>query len=226
MGIEPGGITHNFKAEIFMGRFSDIMRADELKADKDAYDLWLRKTRAEKRTAYQATIAKTGNKKSNVGTELGYIFPFGVVQTAKVVLAVGIVKDGEDLATSEETEGALITKLRTAVVGDALYASVSAPTAGLIVFDTRGKKIKPAKVKLVQVGAKVEGVVSRITGRPYSYRKKNSVSCSFGQKIGTATDFESAKSVIRKALETSDGDYTAYFTPQGDIDIGVVATAP
>lgn len=207
-----------------MGRFSDIMRADELKADKDAYELWLKKTRAEKQAAYKTTIEKTGNKRSNVGTETGFIFPFGVDQSKKIVLALGLLKEGSDLAASEENEAALITKMRTAVIGAALYASTGNLPAAHIVFDTAGKKIKPAKVRLVELGAKVDDIKSRFTGRPYSYRKRNSVSCSFGQKIGTETDYEKARVAIRTALET-EAKYTAYFTPQGEIDIVVTAAA-
>lgn len=220
--------------EVFMGRFNDIMRADELKADKDAYDLWLRKTRAEKRAAYQATITATGNKRSNVGAELAYIFPFGLPQARKVVLGVNVVAEGEEVGAGEEAEAALITKLRAAVIGAASYAYIpptsgaaAVPGAGGVIIDSRGKKIKPAKVKLVEVGARVEGIVSRITGRPYSYRKKNSVSSSFGQQIGGAnTEYETAKNALRAALETTDGNYTAYFTPQGEVDIAVTAAAP
>jgi hypothetical protein len=207
-----------------MTRMGDIMRADELKADKDAYEAWLKKTRAEKQAAYKATIEKTGNKRSNVGVETGFIFPFGIDQTKKIVLGVGLIAPGKDLGDNEEAESSLITKLREAVIGTALYGNIGTPAAGSIVFDVARKKIKPAKVKLVQIGDDVEGVKSRITDRPYSYRKKNSVSCSFGQKIGTATDYETAKIALRKALET-DSKYTTYFTPQGEIDIAIIAAS-
>lgn len=204
--------------------FKHISRADEYKADKTAYDAWLAKSRAEKQTAYKNQVAATGNKRSDVGKELGYIFPFGILQTKKILLGVNIVKAGENLEASEESAATIITKLRTAVVGAAKYANIPGtgfPAASSFTINAIGKKIKPAKVRLVRIGAKVEGIKSRYTDRPYTYRKKDSVSCSFGQLIGTDTPYETAIQDLRTALAT-DGD-KVYFTPQGNIDIAITS---
>lgn len=200
--------------------YKHISRADEYKADKTAYDAWLAKSRADKQTAYKNQVAATGNKRSDVNQELGYIFPFGILQTKKILLGVNVVMAGTNLETSEESAATLITKIRSAVVGAAKYSNIPGtgfPAAGSFTIDSRRKKIRPAKVKLVRVGAKVEGIRSRYTNRPYSYRKKDSVSCSFGQLIGTETSYETAVQDLRTVLGT-DGD-KVYFTPQGNIDI-------
>ncbi|HEY9864771.1 MAG TPA: hypothetical protein V6D21_11400, partial [Candidatus Obscuribacterales bacterium] len=198
-------------------------RADEYKAMKAKIDAWRAKTAKEKSDLYKAQIEKTGNKKSNVGFELGYIFPFGIDQSKKILLKVGLVKDGADRGGTEESAATLITELRAQVVGGALYASAkngtTFPATGSFITDVRGnKKIKPARVRLVQNVAKVDGIESRVTGNPYSYMKKDSVSCVFGQKIGTETSYESAKSALKTALLGIDGR-AVYFTPQGEINL-------
>jgi hypothetical protein len=110
-------------------------------------------------------------------------------------------------------------------VGQALYAALKITTAGAtfpaegsFITDARGnRKIKPARIKLVKTGAAVADVASRVTGNPYSYRIRDSVSCPFGQKIGTETSYENAKSALRSAF--TDPDLAVYFTPQGEINL-------
>lgn len=203
-------------------RFYHVERADEYKALKTKVDEWRAKSRADKSTLYKTQIGRTRNTKSNVGTEPGYIFPFGIDQSKKILLRVGLVKDGADVAATEESAATLITTLRAQVVGAALFATVkngtTFPAAGSFITDVRGnKKIKPARVKLVRTGAKVDGIASRITGTPYSYKKKDSVSCPFGQKIGTESNYENVKSALRTALLQD--DQAVYFTPQGEINL-------
>lgn len=203
-------------------RFYHVERADEYKAMKTKIDAWRAKTPAEKSTLYKDQVGKTGNKKSNVGFESGYIFPFGIEQSKKILLKVGLVKDGADVSATEESAATIVTSLRAQVVGAALYANVKVsgtfPATGSFVTDARGnRKIKPARIKLVKTGAAVPNIVSRVTGNPYSYHKKDSVSCPFGQKIGTETSYEQAKASLKSAF--TDPDLAAYFTPQGEINL-------
>lgn len=215
---------------LIMGRrFYHQQRAAQYAAEKIVIDNWLDKSTAEKSAAYAATVAITGNKKSNVGSEPGYIIPFGYLQTKKVWLQVGIVKEGTDLAATEEAENAMITLIRGTILPTGGYATLTKPVeAGAFITDVSRKKIKVARLKLVKASGSplATKVVSRITARPYTYTKKNSVSCPFGQKAGGTGDditFEGISKIF-EGLTTGTGslaDHFVYTTPQGKLPISV-----
>lgn len=88
------------------------------------------------------------------------------------------------------------------------------------------KQTKLAKVSLVEIGSVVttEGAnKSRITGRIYTYRKRNAVSLPFGQSDAVAEYF-TAKQNIKSALISTTAKRATYFKPQGDLDITLTAT--
>lgn len=214
---------------LIMGRrFYHQQRAAQYAAEKTIIDNWMDKTVAEKQTAYAAQIALTGNKKSNVGQETGYIIPFGYAQAKNVWLQVGLVIAGANLAASEENESAMITALRTVIIGADKYGTSTKPTAaGTFITDVARRKVQVAKLKIVKVGDPLaEKIASRITGRKYTYVKKDAVSCPFGQKIGGTGDditFEGVSSTF-ESLTTGTGallGYTVYTTPQGKLPISV-----
>lgn len=221
--------TSNYKGSNYMGRrFYHQQRAEQYKAEKIVIDAWMDKTQAQKATLYEAQVQKTGNKKSNVGTQPGYIIPFGYAQSKKVYLKVGLVKEGTNLATTEENEAGMITALRTVVIGATLYAQTAAPATGSFITDVSRKKIVVPRIKIVKVGNTLaEKLASRITGRKYTYTKKDAVSCPFGQKIGGTDDeitFEGVTATF-VGLSTATGGalaaYSVYTTPQGKLPISV-----
>lgn len=209
-----------------MGRrpYSDIMRADELKLAKDAYDTWLKKSKAEKTAAYQATVGKTGNKRSNVGKQEGYLTPFGIDSSKNIYIRAKLLAPATSTPTvGQEPATGEITSLTTAVIGAEKYSTLIAPASGTII---RVRNSELAKVKYVEVGSSIPGLISRITGRPYTYRRSNSVSTPFGQGLGgkTALDtYEEVVADIKKNTTISGGDKKLYFTRQGNIEIDFIA---
>ncbi len=202
--------------------FSLIKKADELKAAKDAYDAWLKLPLEQKQQKYEQQKSQTQNPRSNVDQQVGYIIPFGVDQAKKIYVRTKILAGGSTPAEGEEPATDLISKVTAAVI-TAKYALTATPTsAGVITVELN--KPKFAKVKLQQIDRTArKTITSRITGRPYTYRKTDSVSCSFGQEEGGSTDYESCRKAIRTALATGD-QYKVYFTSQGEVNIGVSET--
>ena len=209
-----------------MGRpFSDIMRAEELMEAKTQYDAWLKKSRAEKSQLYQQKITQTGNRRSNVGKVTGYLIPFGVDTTKAIYARVKVLApasspptEGEEAATTE------INNLTTAIVGADKYATTTKPTTeGTTIAKVRNSEL--ARVKYVEIGDTVPNMKSRITGRPYTYRRSDSVSCPFGRGIGgksTLTSFEDVRDDIKEQSAIKGDGKRLYFTRQGNVDIEVV----
>lgn len=207
-------------------RFYHQQRAAQYAAEKIVIDNWTDKTAAQKSELYATQIQKTGNKKSNVGTEPGYIIPFGYAQSKKVYLQVGLVKEGRNLVPTEENEGAMITALRTLIIGTDKYALSDKPTTtGSFITDVSRKRIQLARIKIVRVGNTLsEKIESRITGRKYTYTKKDAVSCPFGQKIGGSGDdltFEgvSATFLGLTVSPAALAAFSVYTSPQGKLPI-------
>ncbi|MFM6191077.1 hypothetical protein [Planktothrix sp.] len=202
-----------------MGKFSDIRRAEQLVKDKEAYDTWVKKSTADKQTAYKATQTKTGNYKTALEKEDGYIQPFGIDLAKKVFLIVDLPISGTAQTGKTESAATLITAFRTLVGARAAKAK---PTgAGNYLVESRGiKGFVPARAIITQKGSKVEGVISRFTNREYSYTTKNSVSCPFGAITGEE-GFEMAANGIKSG--TLPNDSSLRFTPQKGILITVTA---
>lgn len=204
-----------------MGRYSDINRADELKAAKDKLELWRKKDRAEKQAAYAATQAATGNKRSNVGRTIAWIQPFGAPD--KFFYETWIPGPASDPTAKEENANTIITKVANAakVQGQAL---IVAPVGANIVIQ-QAKKIQFAKVIYTEVGATVPTVKSRITDLPYSYRKTDSVSSNFGQAATGAISEQATQALLRAALLAATTNARVSFKPQGDVDVRLAAAS-
>lgn len=219
---------------LIMGRrFYHQQRAAQYAAEKTIIDNWIDKTAAEKSTLYAAQTALTGNKKSNVGKKIGYIIPFGFDQTDKVWLKVGLVAPGTNLTPNEEAATAMITALNTATTSTLALATETAPTAaGSFVTDVAGKKLKIARVRIVDVAAAplANKINSRITGRPYTYTKKDAISTPFGQVIGgtgNGLTFEGVAALLMSSAAPPAGaglaaNYKVYVTPQGLLPISAI----
>lgn len=215
-------------------RFYHQQRAAQYTAEKVIIDNWIDKTQAEKSALYAAQILKTGNKKSNVGQKIGYIVPFGYDQgTDKVWLKVGLVAPGTNLAPTEETANPMITALNAATINTIPLATETAPTtSGSSITDVARRKLQIARVRIVDVAAAPLGekIASRITGRKYTYTKKDAVSTPFGQKIGgtgNTITFAGVTALLMSSAAPPNGaglaaNYKVYVTPQGLLPIAVV----
>jgi hypothetical protein len=215
-------------------RFYHQQRAEQYKAEKVVIDNWMDKTAAEKSALYQTQIQKTGNKKSNVGKKIGYIAPFGFDQgTDKVWLKVGLIAPRDGTRAGEETASAMINALNTATITTIPVATETAPTAqGSSVTDVARRRLKIARVRIVDVASAplANKINSRITGRPYTYTKKDAVSTPFGQKIGgtgNAITFEGVAALLMSRSAPPNGaglaaTYKVYVTPQGLLPISVI----
>ncbi|WP_019487453.1 hypothetical protein [Kamptonema formosum] len=206
-----------------MGRYSDINRAEELLKAKEKLDLWLKKDRAEKQAAFAATQTATGNKRSNVGRTTAWIQPFGAPD--KFFYETWIPGPGSDPTPKQENANTIIAKVATAAreQGKAL---IDEPTGANIIIQ-KARKIQFAKVNYSEVGAAVAGIVSRITGIPYSYNKTDSVSSNFGQAATGAISEQATQALLRTALlgATPTGTQRVSFKPQGDVSIRAAASA-
>lgn len=215
-------------------RFYHQQRAAQYTAEKIVIDNWMDKTAAQKSELYAAQVVKTGNKKSNVGKKIGYIVPFGYDQgTDKVWLKVGLVAPGTNLAPTEESATAMITDLDTATLTTIPLATVTAPTTeGSSVTDVARRKLQIARVRIVNVATTplANKINSRITGRPYTYTKKDAVSTPFGQKIGgtgNTITFAGVTALLMSTAAAPSGaglaaKYKVYVTPQGLLPISIV----
>ncbi len=210
-----------------MGRpYSLIQKADELKAAKDNYDNWKKKTKAEKKVAYQDKIKETGNlRTARIGIK-AYLIPFGIEQSKKIWI-VGETVDSDTPGPGEESAATIVTKLKTVInpEGETGYVDLDAPTeTGSIIIATIPLS-RMAKITLTEVdnGSVSDAAqVSRITELPYSYRKRNSVSSRFGQKSGLAQqDYETARVDIKSSLALS-ADQKVYFVAQKTIELAMV----
>lgn len=207
-----------------MARYGDINRAEELKAAKDKLDLWLKMSRAEKQAAFAATQAATGNKRSNVGRTPAWIQPFGAPDKFFYETYIPGPPSGDPTA-KEENANTIITKVANAAKAEG-KALIAQPVGANIIIQ-KARKIQFAKVIYSQVGGAVNGVVSRITGIPYSYRKTDAVSSNFGQAATGAVSEQATQALLRTALlgATPSGNERVSFKPQGDVDVRLAAAS-
>ncbi|MEP6517452.1 hypothetical protein [Microcoleus vaginatus] len=212
-----------------MARFSDILRADELKAAKDKLEAWQKLDRAAKRAAYQAAVGD--HKRLNRASRVGYVKPFGAPDKfwyqTKVLAPASATPEPN---TKEENDAALITALLTVVSPTATTGYVLAAVPdGAGNMSAEAKKVQFAKVKLTErTGNGEPGKLSRMTGLPYMKYRTNTVSSSFGVN-GAATDKseQAARKALRDALLGNPPANNRFvgFTPQGEIgDIVIKAS--
>lgn len=206
-----------------MGRFSDVLRADELKKQKDNYELWLKLSTAEKQAAYAAAVVEGGGKRLRVGSQRGYVKLFGSDDgfvACKLLSSTNLNGD----ATNGETDTAFLNSIIAAVVGDAKYATTTKPSAsGNSILSGANLQGKLAKVTLKKSDSTKKKRTSRFLKSTYTGAASNSASCVFGALLGgTATTgtFQAACDVIRTTLIPAESQgLSIRFTPQGDINI-------
>lgn len=208
-----------------MGRpYSLIQKADELKVAKDNFDNWNKLGRAEKRALYQTKKGLTGNLRSARESGILYIVPFGVKKSDSIWILGSTAVAGTAVANVSESSAALITALAGLIVGATKWGQTTVPTGtGTLIVEST-KKSELAQVKLVETGEIIGAAgESRITKLPYTYRKKDSVSSRFGQKIdGAEQSFEVARQSIRAAGNGLSEDQKLYFKNQKEIKLTVV----
>lgn len=196
-----------------MGRFRDINRAEELLAAKNKLDAWRKLDTAAKQAAYKASRL---GLRTNRGSQVGYILPFGETRPfffeTKVLAGSA---QGESPTANEENENALITAIVTTIVGVTNKRVVTtAPTsAGVII--KKARKIQFAKVKVQIPGtAQAREATSRFTGKKYRQTEIKSASCPFGALTGSETEQE-AQGAVRTAILALLPTAVITFTPQG-----------
>ncbi|MEG4583439.1 hypothetical protein QUA71_28105 [Microcoleus sp. MON1_C5] len=194
-----------------MARFRDIMRADELKAQKNAYEAYLKLSTPEKQAAYAASML---GKRSNVGRQIGYIRPFGGPDNFYYETKV-LAAPAKAPTPKEQTETSLINTVTTAIIAATGKHVVTAVPTGTNLVIKRARKIQFAKVKVIVPGSEVrENRSSRFTGKKYTQTEVNSVSCSFG-RLDQNQNEQDAQTAIINALRSSLPNATILFTPQG-----------
>lgn len=217
------GYTKNSKREIIlMARFSDINRADELKAAKDKLEAYMKLTTAAKQAAYK-TATKGG--RLLVGKQDGLLIPFGLPDD-KIYVGLKLPAPSSSTVTGEEQEkdNALISQVIGTIVGDALWARTTRPPTTTVIGSMGRSQPPAARVIYTKKGAQADRI-SRFTGKGYKSPTVNTVSCPFGIKVGAPTAdrgfSETAVDVINalKPKTPIDDSTAVRVKPQGYIDI-------
>lgn len=193
-------------------RFSDILRADELKAAKDEFEKWMKLSRAEKKAAYNAVITASGNQRTARNTESCYVRIYGDTETIKVYTLSQKVT-GSTAGEGTESSSALASSLVTLLTN---YTHAAPAAEKSITIKLRRGLLASCKLSKEKTGAIYNGT-SRFTKIPYRTRLKDTISQRFGQKAGNSSYF-SDKTDITKAVNALDG-YFVSFETQGNIDL-------
>ena len=192
-----------------MGKFTDISRGPELAKAYDAYQAWLKKTRAQKQAAYRA-VAKP--KASRVRPERvdAYVLPFNsnVAGVYYMVRALSATQTG---AGSD-----VIGTVRKLVDGARILEELPDADKNLAISIPR---YRFAKVSASQrTGDGDENAKSRMTDSPYTRYTTNSASSPFGRVAGDS-NYQEAVTKIRdtdefKNFSKRPGNQIT-FTPEG-----------
>ncbi len=193
-------------------RFSDILRADELKAAKDEFEKWMKLSRAEKKAAYNAVITASGNQRTARNTESCYVRIYGDTEAIKVYTLSQKVT-GSTAGEGTESSSALASSLVTLLTN---YTHASPAEEKSITIKLRRGLLASCKLSKEKTGAIYNGT-SRFTKIPYRTRLKDTISQRFGQKTAGSSYF-SDKTDITKAVNALDG-YFVSFETQGNIDL-------
>ncbi|MEG4458910.1 hypothetical protein [Microcoleus sp. N9_A1] len=199
--------------ESFMARFSDIYRADELKAAADALELWRRKTAAEKKALYATATAVAGGKRLNRSTKVGFIQPFGAPDNFWYETKI-LASATEAPTANEENVASLITAVTTAVIS---FVLPSVPV-GANNLSNQAKKVQFAKVRCSEKSGAGVPTTSRLTSRPYTKYNSNTASSSFGASVLIKEEPAVAK-LIRASLmpATPVAGRSIGFSSQGNV---------
>lgn len=192
-----------------MGRYSDINRGPELNEAYNTYQTWLKKTRAQKQTAYKA-VSKPASDRVKVERTPGYILPFNS-DNDKVYIETRIVAD------TQQGAGGTVAGIVRNLVADRVNKTL--PTTG-DVFGIDVPKFQFAKIyATLRTTTATNDSESRITGLPYKRHRSNSCSSAFGRKNAT-DDYSDAVKAIKAANEYKNFVATTGnsigFSPEGD----------
>lgn len=200
-----------------MARFSDINRADELKAAALVLEAWRKKDAAQKREAYAAAMGD--HKRVNRASSTAFIQPFGVSKLFYETKALAFNADTPAPKEKEENANTLVGVITSALWTKAIFSELPSGAGNISV---PAKKVKFAKVRVTETGTKTKSnQVSRFTGKVYTKHETNTLSCPYGQGSDTFANESKAKDTLRSALKGE--KRTIGFTAQGDIKIGVNA---
>lgn len=172
-----------------MGRYSDINRGPELQDAYEKYQLWLKKSRAEKKAAYK-TVAKAVTDRVKVERTFGYILPFNS-ENNNVYLQARVI------ATAQTGTGSTTANKARDLVSDRFK---DAPPAGTNDQVFTVNEFKFAKIIVSERTTTAENESpSRITGDTYKRHRSNNVSCLFGRKDTTDEYSAAVKEIKAKA---------------------------
>ncbi|OCQ98960.1 hypothetical protein BCD64_23260 [Nostoc sp. MBR 210] len=155
-----------------MGRYSDINRGPELQDAYDKYQLWLKKSRAEKKAAYK-TVSKPAANRVKVERTVGYILPFNSSNN-------NVYLEGRVISDNQTGQGAGTANTARGLINE--YYKTTAPSGpGEVVFAVENygfaKIIVSQRTETVTADSE-----SRITGDTYKRHRSDNVSGIFGRK--------------------------------------------
>lgn len=191
-----------------MGRYNDINRGPELKKAYDERQAWLQKSADQKSTAYKS-VAKPRTDRVKPERVIGYIAPFNVTKA-------GVYYEARVLAAAQTGAGATIAGTARTIAGTrVLYDAPTGPADTII--DVPRYRFAKVNVTL-RTGNGDENAKSRITGRPYTRYRTDSVSTAFG-KLANDINYQDAVQTMKdssayKAFVATVGNRIG-FTPEG-----------
>lgn len=191
-----------------MGRYNDINRGPELKKAYDARQAWLQKSADQKATDYKS-VAKPRTDRVKPERVIGYIRPFNLTKD-------GVYYEARVLAAAQVGAGATIAGTARTLAGARVV--YDAPTGATdTIINVRRYRFAKLNVTL-RTGNGDENAKSRITGRPYTRYRTDSVSIPFGQTAGDI-NYQDAVQTIKdtaayKAFVATVGNRIG-FTPEG-----------
>lgn len=181
-----------------MGRYNDIVRGPELADAYAKYQLWLAKSRAEKKTAY-ATVAKPAAERVKPNRDEVRLLPFATSNAAIQLITLA------PTATEQVAQNA-IAEVARGLANDLLIATTVAIPTGTTAMRVKGFKFaKVVCTRRTDVAGEVKA--SRITDIPYLRYRTNTASCPFGRDE-TRTNFSAAVAYIQglPAYETAENE--------------------
>jgi hypothetical protein len=191
-----------------MGRYGDINRGPELNKAYIERQEWLQKTADQKQTAFKA-VSKARTDRVKPERVPAYVRPFNQTRA-------GIYYECRGLSPTQTGAGSNVAGTARTIVGARIeYEAPSGATDTVIKIS----RYRFAKISLSQrTGNGDENAKSRITGRPYTRYRSDSVSSPFG-KTTSDVNYQDAVQELK--------DTTAYetfvagpgnrvgFTPEG-----------
>lgn len=182
-------------------KYSDINRGPELQNLYNKLQDWRKLDPAEKRTLYRS-VAKPATERVKTEFAQSWIRPFSAARD-------DIYYETQIPATTQTGEGQdVATLIRTLLAGRFTETAPAGATDTLIVIP----KFSFAKVRVSRRtgDAGNENAVSRLTGKPYTRWRSNSMQGNFGKSATQSDYYESIKTI--KALSA----YTTFNNVRGN----------